>query len=368
MKGKKILIVDDEKELCESIRNILTDRGFSCSFVYDGGSVLSSIEKEKPDLIILDVMIPGIDGFEVCQRIKHNEDFKDIPVILLTVLGDKENIIGGLKAGANDYIIKPFDPEELITRIETHLKIRELSASLHKKIEESKEEQRQKIEFLSHINHELAIPLQNIEKEANLILSGEYGGLNGGKRLSISKISDLCREARHLLFQFLEILRASSGKILINIEEFELQDVVHLISARCRKEAEDKGLSFEAKAGKVKMKTDRPHLIRILNELILNAIKFTEKGNISLLAKENKENDTIIFEVSNTATITAEYIKRFEQGKWLGKGTGFMMVRKLVDILRGNISVKAEEKQTRFTIVFPRNIEAPKRRKEDMLK
>lgn len=365
MKGKKILIIDDEKELCESIKNLLEDKELSCSFVYDGGSALSSIEKEKPDLIILDVMVPGIDGFEVCQRIKHNEDFKDIPVILLTVLGDKENIIGGLKAGANDYITKPFDAEELIARIETHLKIRELSASLHKKIEELKEDERQKIEFLSYINSELAIPLQDIEKEANLILSGEYGGLDEKKRLSISRISSLCREAKHLLFQLLETLRTDLGKILINIEKFELQDVIHLIDARCRKEAEDKGLSFEAKAPKVRMKTDRPHLIRILNELILNAIKFTEKGNISLLVKENKENDTVIFEVSNTATIPKEYIERIERGKWFDKGIGFMMVRKLVDILRGNISVKADEKQTRFTIVFPRNIEAPKRRKED---
>lgn len=363
---KKIFIVDDERELCESIKNVLTEKGFSCSFTHDGGSALSSIEKERPDLIILDIMMSGIDGFEVCQRIKHNENLKDIPVILLTVLGQKEDIIAGFRAGADDYLTKPFDPDELIVRIETHLKIKKLSASLHKKIEELKEQERLKFEFLSHISRELSIPLQDIAKEVNLLALGEYGGLNERQRASISEVSSLCSKTTSLLSQFLEIARASSGKIFINIEEFELQDVVHLVEIRCKKDAENKGLSFEAKAPKIKMKTDKIHLIKILDELLLNAIKSTEKGNVSLLVKEDKENDTIIFEVSNTARIPQEYIERiFEKQGWVDKKLGLMMVKKLVGLLRGDISVISEEKQTRFTIILPRNIEKPARRKED---
>ncbi|MEW6006621.1 MAG: hybrid sensor histidine kinase/response regulator [bacterium] len=366
---EKILIVDDERQLCESIKNILTEKGYSCLLAYDGGSCLSMVEKEKPSIILLDIMMPGIDGFEVAQRLKHNEKTMDIPIIILTVLGDSSSRIAGFKAGADDYLIKPFDPDELLLRIEANLKIREFSLELKKKMEELKEQERIKAEFLSHITQEVSMPLQGISKEVNLLLSGEYGGLNEKQKEITKEIETLCSKTSSLLLEFLEISRANSGKVWFEIDEFSLDNVIHIVSARCKNEANAKGLSFEALCPEIKIRTDKVRLIKVLDELLLNAIKFTEKGNVSILIKENKENDAIIFEISDTALkIPKEYLdKVFKENGWLEGKTGLVLVKRLVGLLRGDISFSSSSSGNRFTIVLPRIIDAPARRKEDKI-
>ncbi|MEW6482816.1 MAG: hybrid sensor histidine kinase/response regulator [bacterium] len=364
---EKILIVDDEKELCESIKNILAEKGYSCIFAYDGGSCLSMVEKEKPNIILLDIMMPGIDGFEIAQRLKHNEKTMDIPIIILTVLGDSSSRIAGLKAGADDYLVKPFDPDELLLRIEANLRMTNFSLELKKKIEQLKEQERIKAEFLSHITQDISMPLQDISKEANLLISSEYGGLNEKQKESVKEINNLCSKGLSLILEFLEIAKANSGKIWIEIEEFSLKNIIYIVSARCKNEANAKGLSFEALCPEIKIKTDKVRLIKILDELLLNAIKFTEKGNVSLLVKEDKENDAIIFEISDTAPeIPKEYLdKVFKENGWLEGKTGLLLVKKLVGLLKGNISAYSTKFGNRFTIVLPRIIDAPARRKED---
>jgi|GEM_PF-2689251 len=363
----KILIVDDEKELCESVKNILSERGYICLFAYDGGSCLSLIEKEKPDLVILDIMMPGLDGFETCQRIKHNEKFMDIPIIILTVLGDAPSRIAGLKAGADDYLTKPFDPDELILRIEANLKMRNFSKGLKEKVERLKEEERIKAEFISHITTEVSAPLQEIGKETNILLEGEYGRLNEKQAQSLEKISSLCSKTSSIISNLLEIARADSGKIWIKIDEFSLSDAIRLIEARCKREASEKGIFFEALYPNTSIRTDKMHFIKIFDELLLNAIKFTEKGKVSFFVKEDPSNDTIIFEVSDTAKeIPKEYLKKiFEEGRGIYGKTGLVLVKKLVGLLRGDISVDSSNAGNRFIITLPRRIDAPARRKGD---
>lgn len=361
----KILVVDDEKDVCESVGNILRERGFSCFFAYDGGGALSCIEKEKPDLILLDIIISGIDGFEVCQRVKHDENFKDIPIIILTCLGDKQSRIAGFKAGADDYLTKPFDPDELIVRIETQLKIKDFTKSLYENIEKLKEQERLKVELLSHVIHDLSVPLQEIEKEVNSL--SNYGALNEKQASAIKEISSLCSKMNAILSTFMEIAKADSGKIWINIEEFELDKVISVVEARCKNEAENRGLSLTVACPlKAHIKTDKSRFIKILDEILLTLISFTEKGNISLLVKENPLNDTFIFEVFTEAIISEKYIKRaFDEEIEIGENMRLVLAKKLIGILRGNISVCCDTSGTRFTIVFPKNIESPARRKED---
>ncbi len=367
-KKRKILIVDDERELCESIKNVFGDKEFSCSFAYDGGSSLSMVEKEKPDLILLDIMIPGLDGFEVTQRIKHNEKFKDIPIIILTVLGDSKDRIAGFKAGADDYLTKPFDPDELVLRIKANLRMREFSSQLKKKIEELKENERIKAEFLTNITSEFSLPLQDIINETNLFLSEEYGKINKRQKEAIKRIGGICPKITSLLSTVNDIARANSGKVWINIEEFSIQEIINLVNARCKNEAEVKGLLWSVSYPEITIKTDKVHLIKILDELLLNAIKFTQFGEVSLLIKEDKENDTVIFEVIDTGRgIEKECLdKLFDEGARDGR-INLILVKKLTSILRGDIRVESKDIGSRFTVVLPRLIDSPARRKEDKI-
>ena len=116
---KKILVVDDYKNICELLNIYLKNEGYDTVFAYDGSSAVTCAKKESPDLIILDVMMPVINGWEACKLIRQ---FSNAPIIMLTALDTLENKVQGLNIGADDYIVKPFEPVEVLARINAHLR------------------------------------------------------------------------------------------------------------------------------------------------------------------------------------------------------------------------------------------------------
>ncbi|MEH2237282.1 hybrid sensor histidine kinase/response regulator [Nostoc sp.] len=131
-----ILVVDDTTTNLEFVFEILTNVGFKVTTENDGERALKQVESRIPDLILLDVMMPGIDGFETCKRLKENSATCDIPVIFMTANSDNDSKVKGLSIGAVDYITKPFHEEELLARIKTHLQLRNLTKTLEKRVAE----------------------------------------------------------------------------------------------------------------------------------------------------------------------------------------------------------------------------------------
>ena len=132
---KKVLVVDDDKNICELLKLYLNKEGFETYFAYDGSQAVTSAKENEPDIIILDVMMPVINGWEACKLIRQ---FSDVPIIMLTALDTTENKVQGLNIGADDYIVKPFEPVEVIARINAHL--RRADKSLGDDTEENKHE------------------------------------------------------------------------------------------------------------------------------------------------------------------------------------------------------------------------------------
>ena len=116
-KKKRILIVDDEEDIVSLIRMSLNLANFDTLEALSGRQALELLKKDKPDLILLDIMMPEMDGYEVCRQIKRNRKLKKVPVVMLTAKGQKNDAEEGLESGADDYIIKPFDPYELGERV-----------------------------------------------------------------------------------------------------------------------------------------------------------------------------------------------------------------------------------------------------------
>ncbi len=116
---KKILVVDDDKNICELLNIYLKNEGYNVVFAYDGSDAVNKAKEEKPDLIVLDVMMPIINGWEACKLIRQ---FTEVPIIMLTALDTLENKVQGLNIGADDYIVKPFEPVEVLARINAHLR------------------------------------------------------------------------------------------------------------------------------------------------------------------------------------------------------------------------------------------------------
>ncbi len=129
----RILIIDDSKLILHVAKTILSNQGHQVLLAEDGNTGLQTATTEHPDLILLDLILPGIDGYEVCQRIKKEDATSEIPVIMLTSKSEAADKVRGLQMGASDYVTKPFDEGELIARVNIHLQIRELHESLKEK-------------------------------------------------------------------------------------------------------------------------------------------------------------------------------------------------------------------------------------------
>jgi DNA-binding response OmpR family regulator len=128
---KKILVVDDDKNICELLKLYITKEGYEVIFAYDGSEAVNIAKEQKPNLIILDVMMPVINGWEACKLIRQ---FTDVPIIMLTALDTLDNKVQGLSIGADDYIVKPFEPVEVIARINAHLRRQDNESKENKQV------------------------------------------------------------------------------------------------------------------------------------------------------------------------------------------------------------------------------------------
>ena len=134
--GRRILVVDDTLQNIQVLGTILRDKGYQVLVAQDGLQALKAVETSLPDLILLDVMMPGLDGFETCKRLKAAERTRSIPVIFLTAMTEGEDVVKGFTLGAVDYVTKPFSAVELLARVNTHLTLYNLQRNLEQLVAE----------------------------------------------------------------------------------------------------------------------------------------------------------------------------------------------------------------------------------------
>ena len=150
-----VLVVDDSSANLTMLTDYLEDSGFTALTANNGEDALQQAFRAHPDLILLDVVMPGLDGFETCRRLKAEPALQDIPVIFMTALSSTEDKIKGFQAGAVDYVTKPFRQEEILARVTTHLQIRELNRSLQQ------------------ANQELQTTLEHLKATQNQLIESE---------------------------------------------------------------------------------------------------------------------------------------------------------------------------------------------------
>lgn len=122
MDAKKVVVIEDDPDILELIEYNLRREGFEVATATSGRSGLSAIGREKPDIVLLDLLLPGLDGLDVCRRLRSVETTRDVPVIMVTARGEERDVVEGLAAGADDYVHKPFSPRELIARVQAVLR------------------------------------------------------------------------------------------------------------------------------------------------------------------------------------------------------------------------------------------------------
>lgn len=352
----KVLVVDDNPNTLSLLFDALEEAQFKVLIAEDGKSVLKRIKYLKPDIILLDVMMPEMDGFETCQHLKANEYSKNIPIIFMTALTETVDKVKGFEIGAVDYITKPIQIDEVLVRLKTHLTIHNLQNQLIQQNEELKKSKQlaesanhAKSAFLANMSHELRTPLNGILGYAQLLKREKT--VKNEQGLDIIQ-----RSGEHLLTlinDILDLSKIEAGKLEINPDKLHLSNFLSDIAFLFQMRATQKAIEFVYEAV-----SDLPNLVyadekrlrQILLNLISNAIKFTQQGQVRLTVKYQAARFHFEIEDSGAGIAADELDDIFSPFKQVGKqskqiegtGLGLAITKTLIEMMNGKLEVTSK--------------------------
>ena len=364
-----ILIVDDVPANLKVLADILKSEGYKVRPVPNGTMALQVALKEKPDLILLDIMMPDMDGYEVCRRLKESDMLKDIPVIFISALNDTKDIVKALKCGGVDFITKPFQAEEISARVNTHLKLHQQSVMLLEQSKELLQLNASKDKFLSIIAHDLRGPLGGFMGLSEMI-ADESQLLSPDKKQDMIRIlSDSARNIYNLLENLLEWSKMQQGHTAFNPQITELKrlvtDCTKLLFDVSRKK--DINITVDVDNDQ-KVFADFNMFQSVIRNLVSNAIKFTPKGGRVIISADLTENKTLVISVKDTGIgMNGEMVDNLfclsvnnsrpgTEGE-NSTGLGLLLCKEFVERHGGEIWVESEEGNgSRFSFTIPNNV------------
>lgn len=361
-----ILVVDDTEESVELLVEILGDRYEVC-VATDGLSTLETAANQQPDIILLDILMPDMDGYEVCRRLKQAKNTRDIPIIFITALTDVGDETRGLALGAVDYITKPFEASIVLARIKTHLALKQLSDDLKNSISILTHDK----EILQH-KAELGIQAGGLAHDiANIIYAGQLVSLipdlipdDLDNRSKIIEIVEMVMESTRLGTEICHGFRSYIKGMEDVICEQDPAELLAPLSMYARqyngeliKEIEDNLPAFRCKPGQIK---------RVLVNLFINAMQELEgKKDPRIHIRVFSDRSCVCFSVTDNGEGIPEHLhsRIFEERfttKPQGTGLGLFMLRQIVDAHNGTVTVDSRETEgATFTIALPALSESP---------
>ncbi len=368
-----VLIVDDIAENIQVLGNILDEHDIEFSYASGGKEALEAIDFNKPDLLLLDINMPEMNGFEVCEKLKKDPATKNIPVIFLTAKTDREDIVKGLTIGAVDYVTKPFNPQELISRVKTHLELsnsRKMIDAQNERLRKAYTDMRDanitKDKFFSIIAHDLKEPFNTLLGFSELLLK-EYD--NRTPEENKEMIQHIYHSSVHgfdLLNNLLEWSRSQTGRIEYKPCDFSLTDLVRQNTASLSGAANKKNIDVQNEIKEYIMAFGDQRMINtVIRNLIVNALKFTGSGG-EIVLSHKEENEFIVVTVADTGIGISEknLSKLFNLTENIstpgtknehGTGLGLILCKEFVEKNGGKIWVESEYgRGSKFSFSLPR--------------
>ena len=385
----KVLVVDDSPTILKLIRNYFVQDGYHVLTALDGLEALKNIEQNNNlDLVVLDVLMPGLDGFEICKKIREKYTLFELPVLFLTSLKDVNHIVNGFESGGNDYLIKPFDGKELKIRSKTLIKLKKLTQAniflqeainikndslknLEKEIairirtekelikarDQAEVANSFKSEFLANMSHEIRTPLNSIIGFSELLKNKITDNKNNEY---VNAIISSGKSLLTLINDILDLSKIEAGRIELEYHPTNIRSIFQEIKGIFSIKVTEKGLDFICEVQEnlpENLILDEVRIRQILLNLVGNAVKFTNKGYIKIAASffipekyNSMLNLKIIVEDTGIGIDNDQLdlvFEAFKQQKgqsikaYGGTGLGLTISKKLIEMMKGNIMIES---------------------------
>jgi len=281
LKGRKILIVDDDRLNLRILTGILRPDGYTLAEADSGERALEVYAQFRPDLVLLDVMLPGLNGFETCRELHKTYGAEAAPVVFITAKSESDDVVEGLSAGGIDYLPKPFRPKEVVARIRTHMYTRLLVEQQRQLVDQLNKADAAKNRFLGMAAHDLRNPLASIRALSEFLQDGTVGPISAEQLDLIKTIHTASQQMLDLVNELLDVATIESGEMKMVLEPHNLANLIDKSVYLANIEAEKKKtrIVFTAARPAIIVKIDAAKMKQVIDNLLSNAVKYSPPGS-----------------------------------------------------------------------------------------
>jgi signal transduction histidine kinase len=352
-KREKILVIDDVEQNRTVATRVLAPAGYSVITASSGLEGLEAFEAHAPSLVLLDVMMPEMDGFETCTLLRNLPGGQATPVVFLTALDDPDTHARALEVGAEDFLTKPIRRAELLIRVGSLLRLKRLGAELREQVELARRQheelqklQKQKEELTALIVHDLKSPLAVLRLNTQFAL--DSANVPPEVSESLHEMSDSIDTMRRLVMDLLDVSRAESGDLVLERSRVDLRSLVDRVATSLGRRIAERSQRLELHAEPAVVEGDRDLLRRVLENLVDNACKYTREGGVISIVTRKQAKSVKVEVIDDGPGIPADarervfdkYVQLGERRHRSSRGLGLAFCKLAVEAHGGHIWVQ----------------------------
>ena len=361
----KILIVDDVVSNVLLLKILLTNEKFQVCTANNGTSCIDMARKEHPDLILLDVMMPDMNGFDTATVLKKDDSTKEIPIIFLTALNTPQDLVHGFQVGASDFLTKPFNKEELVMRVTQQISLVAAKRIIEKQNEELRATLSNRDKMYSVIAHDLRSPMASIRMVLNLVVASASPETVGAELYTLlDQANRESEEVHDLLDNLLKWTKSQTGRLTVVKQELDLSDIIPGVVEIFETIAQTKRikLDYQPTGGALKVEADNDMMKTVVRNFLSNAIKFSpEDSTIEIImsteggfAKVSVRDHGVGISADRLGSIFHKGETTYGTGGEEGSGLGLQLCQDFARKNGGDCTVESVEGEgSTFSVLIP---------------